>query len=352
MSNVTVIPKIDVPAEILQQFSALTGVDDLDAGVSVGFPVMSIKGTKWRIIEGGEEKPIYLPGTRDLAPFVKVVIMKANSAISKVFYAGQFVEGSDAPPDCYSNDGIQPAADSVHPQCATCAQCPQNVWGSKISPSGAKIKACGDVRRIAILPAEDLSYSPILLRVPGASLSDLAAYGKLLRSRKIPYAAVVTKLSFDPDAAFPKILFQFDRVLTAEEMATVASRIDEPVVDDILGLTVRGSAPAPAPEKENKFGIPADIQAPAVPSAPATQMTDGSNGAGTATSSAGADEGTDQSATASAQAAAAATPPARKSAKSKAKAEPAPEVPEQAPDAGDADALASEMDAALAALNL
>ena len=208
-------------------------------------------------------------GTRDLAPSVKVVILRANASISKTFYAGQFVEGSDAKPDCSSNDGIAPSADSPNPQSASCATCPNNVWGSKISPSGAKIKACADVRRVAILPADDMDYSPILLRIPGASLGDLAAFGKALKQRGIPYAAVVTKLSFDPDASFPKILFQFERVLTPEEMAKVAERISDPVVDDVLGLSApRGAAPALAAPAADQFGIPANITPPAAAPAP------------------------------------------------------------------------------------
>lgn len=272
MSNsITIIPQINLPVALLQQFNAINGADDLDAGVSAGFPVMSIRGAKWRIVEGGEEHPIYMTGTRDLAPSVKVIILRANAALSKTFYAGQFVEGSDAKPDCASNDGIAPSPDSPNPQHTNCASCPNNVWGSKTSPSGAKIKACADVRRVAILPADDMEYSPILLRIPGASLGDLAAYGKALKQRGIPYAAVVTKLSFDPDAAYPKILFQFERVLTAEEMAKVAERISDPVVDDVLGLSApRGAAPvALAAPAADQFGIPANIAPPAAAAAPA-----------------------------------------------------------------------------------
>ena len=273
MSNIAVIPQINLPPALLQQFAAFNGADDLAAGVSAGFPVISIRGAKWRIVEGGEENPIYMPGTKDLAPAVKVVLLRSNPNLSKTFYEGQYVEGSDAKPDCYSNDGVAPAADAPKPQCSNCAQCPQNAWGSKISPSGSKIKACADVRRMAVLPVEDLGYSPCLLRVPGASLSDLAAYGRALSKRGIPYAAVVTKLSFDPDAAYPKIMFQFERVLGQGELATVAERINDPVVDDVLGLNeARSAAPAQAAATEDdKFGIPADVQAPAAPAAQAQE---------------------------------------------------------------------------------
>ncbi|OWT53388.1 hypothetical protein [Candidimonas nitroreducens] len=266
MSNVAIIPQLNLPPALLEQFNALNGANDLDAGVSSGFPVISIRGAKWRIVEGGEERPIYIPNTQDLAPSIKVVLLRSNPAVSKTYYAGQYVEGTDAKPDCYSNDGVTPGADAPHPQHTNCAQCPMNAWGSKISPSGAKIKACADVRRVAILPAEDLEYSPILLRVPAASLGDLAAYGKALKQRGIPYAAVVTKLSFDADAAYPKIMFRFERVLTQEEMNAVAERISDPVVEDVLGLNpARGSAAATAEAQPpaDQFGIPADAQAPA-----------------------------------------------------------------------------------------
>lgn len=259
MSNIAVIPKIDLPPALMAQFQGLVGTDDLNSGISAGFPTMSIRGSKWRIVQNGEETPVYLPGTRDLAPFVKVVIAKANPAVSKTYYPGDFVEGSDTPPDCSSNDGIAPLPDSPHPQSASCASCPHNVWGSKISKtSGAKVKACADVRRVAILPAEDLSYSPILLRVPGASLSDLAGYGRALKQRNIPYSMVVTKLSFDPDAAYPKISFSFDRVLTADEANLVLERVQEPVIEDILG----GGRHDAAPSLPNTHGIPDNVELP------------------------------------------------------------------------------------------
>ena len=40
------------------------------------------------------------------------------------------------------------------PQSATCAECPQAVWGSKISPQGSKIPACSTVKKVAVLVEE------------------------------------------------------------------------------------------------------------------------------------------------------------------------------------------------------
>lgn len=351
MSNIAIIPQVDLPPALLAQFAAINGADDLDAGVSGGFPVMSIRGAKWRIVEHGEEHPIYMPGTTDLAPSVKVVLLRANPAVAKTFYAQAFVEGSDTAPDCYSNDGVRPAADAPAPQCESCAACPQNVWGSKISPNGSKIKACADVRRVAILPADDQSYSPILLRVPAASLADLAAYGKALKQRGIPYSAVVTKLSFDPDASYPKIMFKFERVLTPDELALVASRLNEPVVDDILGVSTARAPAVAAPAAADQFGIPADVakqatvQAePANPTSPATRTAGGFGGAAQAGSSAGVGADTAQSETASAATAGGKTTRSRK-------AQPPADTaqPEAATGGGD---MLSDIDAALAGLNL
>ena len=124
------------------------------------------------------------------------------------------------------------------------------------------------MRRTAILPAEDLSYSPCLLRVPAASLGDLADYGRALKKRGIPYQAVVTKLSFDPDASYPKINFQFERVLNGEELLQVAEKIKEPVIDDILGLRDRGPVAQPATPAAQSATPPA----PAPTVAPAQQQ--------------------------------------------------------------------------------
>lgn len=272
-------------AQLPANISALTrytGQDDLSAGVTGGFPVLSIRGSKWRMVQSGEETPIMIPGTTDMAPSVHVVLLKANPAVSKTFYASAYVEGSDAAPDCFSSDGEAPDAGSPKPQSKSCATCQHSQWGSKITPAGKKSKACADVRRVAVLPDGDLDHSPILLRVPAASLSGLAEYGKALRRAGAPYSAVVTKMSFDPTAAYPLILFQFSRVLKEEEIAKVAQRVTDPAVEDVVDADLFGAgatelpvasyipplaapaAEAPAAARKRRSAAPGD-QAPAPP---------------------------------------------------------------------------------------
>jgi hypothetical protein len=247
MSNLQVMPQ-NLPAH-LSQLSALLPDNDLAGGMSGGYGVMSIKGSKWRLKEGGEERPIYMPGTTDLAPSIKVVLVKANPNLSKTYYEGGYVEGSDSPPVCSSDDGISPSRDSEKPQCHSCAVCPKNEWGSKITDDGKKGRLCADARRVAILPAEDLNHTPILLRVPAASLQDLALYGKNLNRTGRPYAAVVTKLAFDANAAYPKIVFSYERDLGADEVQVVVDKLNDPIVEDVIGVPISGvpAQQAPAP---------------------------------------------------------------------------------------------------------
>lgn len=228
---------------------------DLSGGISGGYPVLSYKGKTWALSEGDKREVIMRPGTDDEpASALEVVIVAANSALSKVYYEGGYVEGSDAKPVCYSNDSIRPAADAERPQCATCAACPKNAWGSRITENGSKGKACSDSRRIAVVPSGDLEH-PMLLRVPAATLKDLKAYADMLTRRNAPYQAVVTKIAFDPTVAHPKFTFKAVRWLNAQEAETVAQTMQLEVVGQITGTstprtsaqqTVAQAAPAPA----------------------------------------------------------------------------------------------------------
>lgn len=254
MSNLTKFEQASVPAHLAALFPV---ANDLSANVGGGFPVLSLKGKVWTVVRGKDDRTVIKNDDGDTRSSIEVVIVKANPQISKVFYSKGYVEGSDAKPECYSNDGTAPAADAENPQAKKCAVCPHNQWGSKISESGAKIKACTDSRRIAVAPAGDLK-DPMLLRVPAASLKPLSDYGDMFARKGVPYQAAVTKISFDPDTASPKLLFKFERFLDADGATTVREVMDSPVVADILGTGAIG-ATAVVPEEDFENAPKAEV---------------------------------------------------------------------------------------------
>jgi hypothetical protein len=253
MSNVIPFDKAPLPAFL--QGNAVKANDDLTANVGAGFPYMSIKGKNFTLIRGDDRRMLtrVVDGETFPAPSISVVLVKANKNFSKVWYAKQFVEGSDAKPDCFSNNGDVPDPSAEKPQAKACATCPKNQWGSRISDNGNKGKECQDARRVAIA-VPGLLNDPMLLRVPPATLKPLAEYGTMLAKRGVPYSAVITKISFDSEAATPKLVFEPNGFLTEEQFAEVQELLESPIVDDIIGATGFG-APLPAEELAEKPAV-------------------------------------------------------------------------------------------------
>lgn len=248
-----------VPAHIAQAFQEQAANKDL-ASSFVNVNSVSFRGKVWRINVDGEENVYTTPGTDDPSSTIEVVMVKANPNQSRTFYAKAYVEGEDAAPTCASRQGIVPDEGVEAPQSATCATCPQNVVGSRITAEGKKAKACSNNKRMAVLPAGDLDFGPLLLRIPSMSLSDndnkenekrgwfaLAEYAKHLSGRGAPYSAVVTKIGFDPRSSYPKLLFKAVRYLTEEELAKVKEVSASDEVLTLIGMDEINPAPvAPA----------------------------------------------------------------------------------------------------------
>lgn len=230
MSNIIPI-NVKVPAYLaakVGQPSALS--QSISSGISSGesFPRISIKGSRFRIVEGGTET--VLDSTT-----LDVVIVGANPKLSKIFYAKMWDKDAEpAAPDCYSLDGIRPHPESESPQNDLCASCPHNAWGSKIGPQGQQLKACTDQKRLAIVSADDPEGPVYLLQVTPAALKGLNAYHKELSMRGIPAEIVKTKIGFDTDASFPKLKFGFGGFLDEDAYAAV-----EPLfgADNVLDIT-------------------------------------------------------------------------------------------------------------------
>ncbi len=218
MTDITLFKDTALPAHIAAAFTP-TANDDLSAGVGLSYPIISYKGKSWHIVSGGVSN-LVKRSDGDPAASLEVIILKANPAISKVFYKDRFVEGTTEKPDCYSVDSMAPALDATEPQAKKCALCKWNQFGSRISDEGAKGKACSDSRRLAVAPGGN-PENAMLLRVPAASLKELSIFADMLKQRQVPYQALVTKIGFDHDVAYPKLTFTPVRWLNADEVAKV-----------------------------------------------------------------------------------------------------------------------------------
>jgi len=237
MSQIIPFESSSLPAFISQAFQI---TNDLLVSGNGGYPTVSIKGKVFTLKRGDEKTLITKPDAPDEpASSLEVVILKAGPAgdkLSKVFYEGGFVEGSDDKPACYSNDGVAPSINAQKPQAKTCAACPHNVWGSKISDSGSKTKSCVDSKRLAIAPAGQIN-DPMLLRVPAASLKALTAFGQQLAKRGVPYQAVVAKIGFDYTVAHPALTFKPVGFVDQGTLTEIQEMIDSDLVQRITGLT-------------------------------------------------------------------------------------------------------------------
>jgi len=276
-SNTNLVP-FEVPAGLLAELMGMfpeNSNSDLTEGVAMSFAVVTFRGKVWRVRYKGEDRVIKLP-TGDPASSIIAVIVKSSPAVSKLYYSKQYTEGDDAPPLCYSLDGVRPDNGSVEKQSPTCAACPHNVWGSRITEQGSKAKACADNRRIAVVPYPDIRNEmfggPMLLRIPPTSLQELWRFGNTLKQSGLPYQAVVVKISFDYDVAYPKLVFSAIRPLTTDEAQQVREHMDsdtvlrmlmEPVPGDETGASAEATTAAAEPDEPAPEEKPAPKPKPA-----------------------------------------------------------------------------------------
>lgn len=198
---------MNVPAHIAKRIADRNNAGNKASSVSdalgadgLNIPKISTRASRFRLVEDGVETVI---GTE-----LDVVVVGANPRVAKVYYGKPYdPKATDMRPDCHSNDGINPDPAIADPVSRSCANCPNNVLGSKITPSGAKSKACADQRHLAVVPAADPSkiYG---LTVPVSGMKALREYVKELSNYNLIPEEVVTELSFDPNADFPKLMFR------------------------------------------------------------------------------------------------------------------------------------------------
>src|SRR6478735_801373 len=246
---------------ISTKFAGVKVNDDLSSGIQSSFGIVGYKGKVWSIRYRGDEEQLMRDDGDGARGSIEVVILNASQAVSKIWYEQGYVEGSNAAPDCFSNNGVTPEPTSAKKQCDTCAACKHNAWGSRITPAGKQGKACSDSKRIAVVPMQDIpneAYGgPMLLRVPAASLQDIAMYGGKMQQMGYPYFSVATRIAFDPAESYPKFQFSAIRPLTDDEAELVVAMREGHQVERILSENEFAAAPeTPAADDKPLFEQP------------------------------------------------------------------------------------------------
>lgn len=243
------------------------------AGVQGSFAVIGYLGKNWRVKFRGEETIIKDQRGQPVHE-LDVVIVGTSPNISKNYYAKGYTRGDDAAPDCFSLDGKVPDSQAPHKQNPTCDNCPQNQWGSQMTPDGKKAKACRDSRRLAVVPLGDIANEamggPMLLRLPPTTLLNFASYADFLERKGVGGMEWVgTRLTFDEDLAYPRICFNAISYVTEEQDAEIAEVMQSPMIDRLLhAYGPTESAPA-AVEGDDVPGTPPARKAASVTSLPA-----------------------------------------------------------------------------------
>lgn len=216
-----------------------------------GFPVISIKGKVFHVVTGDERKLITKRDSDgEPAAAIELVIVGMNPNKSKVFYTGGYVEGGNAKPTCFSNDGTAPDATAQEPQAKKCALCPHSQWGSKVSDSGKPGKACSDSARLAVTVPGRFD-EPMLLRVPAGSFAALGAFGKDLGRVGVEPYQVITRVGFDYSVAHPALTFRPVAYVTDDMLVDIEAGRDTDTVQQIIGTLA-----APATETDVEEAAP------------------------------------------------------------------------------------------------
>lgn len=278
MTNLVTTGGAQVPAHIAKRMGTSNLVANIGGGIDFGgLPRISIKGSTFRIIEGGGETPLE---TRKL----NVIIVGANPGVSKVFYAGKFTGKKDddgGAPDCFSLDGVRPDMDAKSKQNDLCATCPNNQWGSKVTDEGQKGKLCADQKRLAVVAANAPDGTIYLLQVTPAALRNLNDYVKALGRHGYPPETVVTELGFDSSASFPKLTFTMkgfidedaldavDRIFDSEEVRKITGEKSQvaalavPATPKTILVSEKPEQPKATNAKAAAFGVEEEVARPA-----------------------------------------------------------------------------------------
>ena len=257
MSNLTLLNQ-DLP-DFLQSAGVSELTKQLAGRTTAGIKRIVPKNGIFRKTVGGEEMG-------KVKGDLNVIVVSASPKVGRIFYAKQWTpEAEPSAPDCFSNNGQSPDANSASPQSESCDSCEQNIKGSGQGNS----KACRYSRRIAVVLEEDfgtslegevyqmnLASKSLFGDSVGDNTHPFESYTKYLANNGKSLDYVVTQLSFNEDNDNQSILFTPTRFINKGEHNVTSKVAAKPEVQKMVVMTpyqadVAGrpklEAPAPKP---------------------------------------------------------------------------------------------------------
>lgn len=238
-------------------------------------PSLMFDGKVWQYNVNGEKHQIQGKNAEgDVVPLqiMRVCIIGYNDHRGRTYYEGVYDPAKPGSPQCWSENGETPDAAVPSPCAVSCKACPNAVKGSKVSAQGKPVAACSQHRLMAVIPISKMGLGPLRLKISGTSDYDkneemakkewfaFSNYKDYIHARGVKHSsAIVTKIMFDPNVPYPKLMFQAERFLTGAEMTEVAEYLDSDIVQTLLNnrqqdqaitsrrLPVIENKPAPAP---------------------------------------------------------------------------------------------------------
>lgn len=267
------------PEWIRNEFSAELA-QELGEGVGMRFAQLTFRGKVWRVVDSKGVESVIKDDGGSPVNVVKMVILRGNAHFTRRYFDGPYKEGDSNPPDCWSLDNIKPDISVQNKQNPICVTCPKNAWGSKQTENGSRGKACGEYRRLAVVPEWQLSDAEPeihLLSVPPGSLRMLKEYNDLLAKLRLNSWHLITKVGFSTDNLF-ELDFKPTTLLAEQFAPKIRTLKSSPVVAEVLQVeeekvripgqqAVDPQEPAQAPQEPQ----PAPQAPPAPEPAPAPQ---------------------------------------------------------------------------------
>lgn len=237
----------NVPAHIARAME--TGEGNIEARATV--PSLTYGGKKWTIALNGDQKVIQKKGEDgEMEPLtvLPVIILDYAKRRGRAFYEGAYDPAKPGKPLCWSSDGIAPDKGIKEPQASKCAKCPMSEKGSRVADNGKASYACSEFRMLAVVPAGKPDFEPLRLKLAMTSdydgqSPDLAEkeyfafsnYKDYLRANGVNSTyMLVTKMRFDPNVDWPKVIFHRGDWLDEDAYAIAAEAAQSQKVKDLL----------------------------------------------------------------------------------------------------------------------